>query len=169
MKALVAKKLQASREEVARLLSLATSLGEVMIVTLSKDSWVAESSRNFFPGLQERERRRQSSAAKPGESMLSFSSRLKAEAGTAGHAWFRAPRSRADGAMGNPCSCSVNAPETVQVVDLRSEVVCDGVPRFKCFIQDGVIHWHDGGTTVLGPQMTINYQGQDGLGDWVAT
>ncbi|CAK9095198.1 unnamed protein product [Durusdinium trenchii] len=86
MKALVAKKLQASREEVARLLSLATSLGEVMIVTLSKDSWVAESSRNFFPGLQEMMTSlgvRVICAQGPsqrGESMLSFSSRLKAEA-----------------------------------------------------------------------------------------
>jgi len=53
MKKDVAEKLRRCSQEVIRLLRLATTLGEVMIVTLSKDSWVAESCRNFFPELQE--------------------------------------------------------------------------------------------------------------------
>lgn len=85
MKKDVAEKLSRCCQEVIRLLRLATTLGEVMIVTLSKDSWVAESCRNFFPELQECISKLGVRVlhATPGEQRggaLSTFSRLKAEA-----------------------------------------------------------------------------------------
>ena len=53
MKHQVAERLRACAQEAGRLLSVASSLGQVMIVTLSRDSWVATSSRHFCPELQE--------------------------------------------------------------------------------------------------------------------
>lgn len=85
MKKDVAEKLRRCCQEVIRLLRLATTLGEVMIVTLSKDSWVAESCRNFFPELQEcisdlGVRVLHATPGEPRGGALSTFSRLKAEA-----------------------------------------------------------------------------------------
>ena len=87
MKIDVAEKLRRCSEEVEGLLRLATSLGEVMIVTLSKETWVAESCRNFCPQLQEcisdlgvRVLHATDGERLKGESMSSYSSRLKAQA-----------------------------------------------------------------------------------------
>jgi len=53
MKRDVAARLAACAEEAAKLLTMACTLGRVMIVTLSKESWVVRSCRNFCPKLQE--------------------------------------------------------------------------------------------------------------------
>eukprot|EP00439_Symbiodinium_sp_Y106_P060810 s2259_g9.t1 len=53
MKRNVASQLAACSEEAIRLLTLANSLGKVILVTLSRESWVVRSCRNFCPKLQD--------------------------------------------------------------------------------------------------------------------
>mmetsp|Transcript_95470 Transcript_95470/g.169508 ORF Transcript_95470/g.169508 Transcript_95470/m.169508 type:complete len:348 (-) Transcript_95470:204-1247(-) len=53
MKRDVGSRLARCSEQAVKLLAVASSLGRVMLVTLSRNSWVAESARNFCPELQE--------------------------------------------------------------------------------------------------------------------
>ncbi|CAJ1413456.1 unnamed protein product [Effrenium voratum] len=88
MKQKLEKMMAACAEEAAALLTLASSLGQVVILTLSRQDWVADSCRHFCPSLQEcisalgvrvvhAQRRPRSS----GEALSAYSSRLKSEAG----------------------------------------------------------------------------------------
>ncbi|CAJ1365987.1 unnamed protein product [Effrenium voratum] len=87
MKQKLEKMMAACAEEAAALLTLASSLGQVVILTLSRQDWVADSCRHFCPSLQEcisalgvrvvhAQRRPRSS----GEALSAYSSRLKSEA-----------------------------------------------------------------------------------------
>lgn len=53
MKRQVALRLAECAREVAKLLSLSAKLGQVVVVTLSQNSWVVDSCKNFFPEVQE--------------------------------------------------------------------------------------------------------------------
>eukprot|EP00931_Biecheleriopsis_adriatica_P087026 TRINITY_DN61548_c0_g1_i1.p1 TRINITY_DN61548_c0_g1~~TRINITY_DN61548_c0_g1_i1.p1 ORF type:complete len:301 (+),score=66.22 TRINITY_DN61548_c0_g1_i1:151-1053(+) len=53
MKQDVGQRLAKCADEAAKLLSVASSLGKVILVTLSRDSWVEKSCQNFCPELQD--------------------------------------------------------------------------------------------------------------------